>query len=663
MSLVKKISLSIAGLVIVVAATLGLTAFYFSSQAVKENVESGLLSSTQQGAIEVASTLRNQLDVLQEIANQSEVQHSPFRISKMSLEDDLVRLGYLDMALVDQTGKASYVMGDETENLGDKPYVMEGFLGHKNISDLIINPVSSQPELKYVVPVYRYDEVHNVLVARRDSSDLNKIIENIKYGKTGYAFIIDTAGVTLAHPDMSLVSSQFNVIEAGKSDDKFADVSRLLQVAVKGKPGIGEYEFDNKYMYCSYAPIEGSSWILVSVVEEGEVLASLDAMALNFFIAAIVLIILGVVLALLVSISIAKPIKVMADEILSIASYDLTETEAKHKYDKKKNEIGVIARSVNTLREELRKLVTRISKESHQVTTSSEALTAISEQSSAAAEEVARAIEEIANGASDQARETSRGVENIEEFGQIVTEEVALVAKLKEAAHKVEVLKNEGFEVLEALKVKTEESVASNHSVAEIIKATDASAEKIESANVMIQNLADQTSLLALNAAIEAARAGESGRGFAVVAEEIRKLAEQSNNFAVEISDIIKALLTKTDEAVEEMTKTESISQEQIQSLEETNKKFEGISEAVDDVNEISAVLDEFSETMKDKKEALHEMIESLSSVSQQNAAGTEEASASVEEQTAAMVQIAQASEALGQLAEGMDENISKFKL
>lgn len=663
MNLSKKMIISVVTLLVLVASTLGLTAYYFSSKALIKTSEEGLVESTALGAKEVASTIGFQLDILQEVANQSEVQDASFSLSRRALEGDVERLGYLDMALVKEKGTASYVLENTSKNLGDRPYVIEAFKGHKNVSDLLISSVTGEPVLMYAVPVYLGDYVQKVLVARRDGNSLNDVTDSIGFGDHGYAYIIDHDGVTIAHPNRDLVMSQFNVIEAGQSDDAFEDVARVLKKAVKGSADIDKYTYDGKNLYASYTPIEGTPWILVNVADEGEVLSGLDAMKFNIFIVALLMILVGVVIAVVLSLSIVKPIGQLSEEILMIASYDLSDSPSDHNYEEKKDEVGTIARSVNTLREELKTLVKGILNQAHAVASSSEELTATSDQSASASEEVARAIEDIANGATEQAKETAQGVDNINDFGNIVSEEVALVSKLKDAAFKVEALKNEGFEVLKELKEKTDDNVASTKKVHTIILATDESAEKIESANVMIQSIADQTSLLALNAAIEAARAGETGRGFAVVAEEIRKLAEQSNTFADEISLIIKSLLTKTDEAVQMMNQSEEITQGQMNSLKDTNDKFEGIAEAVDEVKDISDVLDEFSTTMMGKKDDLHQMIESLSSVSQQNAAGTEEASASVEEQTAAMAQIADASEELSKLAEGMQEDIMKFKL
>ncbi|MDZ7835737.1 MAG: methyl-accepting chemotaxis protein [Alkalibacterium sp.] len=116
---------------------------------------------------------------------------------------------------------------------------------------------------------------------------------------------------------------------------------------------------------------------------------------------------------------------------------------------------------------------------------------------------------------------------------------------------------------------------------------TNASAQKIGNASNMIKNIAEQTNLLALNAAIEAARAGDAGKGFAVVAEEIRKLADQSNGFTEEISEIVTDLNANTSQAVETMKEVAIVSELQSDKVSQTDNKFKGISKAIEDMNSV----------------------------------------------------------------------------
>jgi len=379
----------------------------------------------------------------------------------------------------------------------------------------------------------------------------------------------------------------------------------------------------------------------------------------------IVLIIIVSLIALAFSNNFTLPIKKMTDINRKLAKGDFSiNTEDKiEKYLSRKDEIGIMSRSIQEMVVNINSLINEISESATNVAASSEELTATSNQVAMASDEVAKTIEEIAGGAMDQAKETTEGAEEINVLGTIITTEIELVEMLNNSANTVDVLKEEGFTVLKDLEEKTTENNNAAKEVQEIIIDTNANADKIEAASDMIKGIAEQTNLLALNASIEAARAGEAGRGFAVVADEIRKLAEETNQFAGEISQTIAELSRMTSKGVKTMDKASIIVGAQMTSLDDTHNKFEGISEAIEEVKKIVNELNESTENMLEKKTQIINVIENLSAISEENAAGTEEAAASVEEQTASMAQISEASEELSKLAEDMQQSISRFKI
>lgn len=397
-------------------------------------------------------------------------------------------------------------------------------------------------------------------------------------------------------------------------------------------------------------------------MHESELLTKVQDMNKWMLIISVVAIALGILVVYIISGNIAKPIITASNFARRISELDIT-LDVDETLKKRKDEIGVLSNSFQSVTDSLRKFVRGISTASQQVAASSEELTATSDQVATTAEEVAKTIEEMAKGTGDQARDTEISAEKINEIGEMIAEEGRQRDVLNENADEVTRLKEEGVIAIRELVDKTKITNESTREVYRVVLEASESAKDIENASQMIQNIANQTNLLALNAAIEAARAGEAGKGFAVVADEIRKLADDSNKFTKEIKEIVMELIKNTTSAVTTMQGVEELIIEQDTVMEATRIKFDGIADSVEKTKEAIGVLNKTGQIMNEKKNEIIDVIQSLSALSQENAAGTQEASASVEQQTASMMQIAEASEELAKLAEEMQKSISKFKV
>ena len=327
------------------------------------------------------------------------------------------------------------------------------------------------------------------------------------------------------------------------------------------------------------------------------------------------------------------------------------------------DELGEIAKAIDNMQTSMKDMISKVIDKSSLVAASSEELTATSQQAANASEEVARTIEEIANGASEQAKDTENTVQSVNDMGNLMEKDSQNLKDLNQAAVLIDKEKEEGFNILKTLIEKTNQSTKSTKEVYEIIMSNNESAEKIDTASTMIQSIADQTNLLALNAAIEAARAGEAGRGFSVVAEEIRKLAEQSNNFTSDIKEVINELKAKSQSAVDTMKVVQTTIMDQTSSVKDTEGKFEAIARAIDSVNDIIEKLNESSKLMIQNKDIIISLSENLSAISEENAAGTQQASASMQEQAATIEEIANSGESLAEIAEELQALVAQFKI
>jgi len=187
--------------------------------------------------------------------------------------------------------------------------------------------------------------------------------------------------------------------------------------------------------------------------------------------------------------------------------------------------------------------------------------------------------------------------------------------------------------------------------------------EQIGGITRTITDIAEQTNLLALNAAIEAARAGEQGRGFAVVAEEVRKLAEESQEAAASIGALVGQIQAGTGKAVQVVTDGARQTNESVETVEQARASFLRIDSGVKDMSErverIADALRSFVSSGAEMQSGLEEVL----AVAEQSSASAEEVSATTEQTSASTQQIAASAQELATTAEHLQRLVAQFSL
>ena len=310
------------------------------------------------------------------------------------------------------------------------------------------------------------------------------------------------------------------------------------------------------------------------------------------------------------------------------------------------DEFGTMALAVRDMRQTISKVVQKTSDAASQFAASSEELTASAHQSSQASEQVAQSVtssagavveqQALINDAMDAINVATHSIETLTKTSDLVA---AMVGKAMDEA-------NAGTEAVEA-------SVNQIISVEKIVNDSALTVDKLgkrsqEIGQIVeaISGIAEQTNLLALNAAIEAARAGEHGRGFAVVSEEVRKLAEESQEAAQKIGTLIGEIQAETTNAVDSMQKGNAAVRAGTESVERLRDTFDSIkdasskveSEAKNMVRELKAVesatfkIRDCNDKTLEKGMGVSKEMESVSAAAQQQSASSEEISSAADE-------------------------------
>ena len=376
-------------------------------------------------------------------------------------------------------------------------------------------------------------------------------------------------------------------------------------------------------------------------------------------IALVIVVILSVITLILLLRSIKNSVDTILDGARHIAAGDL---RSKIMLDGD-DEFAHIAHQFNTMVESMQKMIRKIKATATDVAGSSEELTANANQSAQVTQNVAQSITEVAEAAEKQVTIVHKSHETIEEFQKGLEEAIVNQRHAREKTQATAQKATEGNAFVQSTVEQMNSIAQTVQQTGEIVSKLGERSKEIGNIVEIISNISGQTNLLALNAAIEAARAGEHGRGFAVVAEEVRKLAEESQNASQQISELIRSIQDETDQAVASMEEGRREAEKGKENVTATGESFSEILEMVEDVKKASlAVSDrvlELRENMGTIVDGMGEVDNSAKGIGNES----QNVSAATEEQAAGMEEIASSSRSLADMANDLQTETDKFKV
>ena len=647
--------------------------YYLSQQALVKSVDETAMSLGTDYSNRMQAEMQLIVTQLEDLAS---IQRVRTGSDKQQIFEALVeakkRIGKLDNFIyISPDGSAINSDGTKSQ-LGDREYFKKVVETKKPvISDPLVSRSTGKSSLYVAVPVMYNGQLTGVLTGPFALEKLSVMIKDLKFKETGYGAIADDSGLLIAHPYLPDLVGKFNYLQKKinpelklqqtELDDRLIN---LFSATASGKQNQGKYVFvDGITRVAVYTPIDlpgNQRWVMIVAAPEAETTAETTTLARTLLIISLIFIGFAVLFIILMSKRFAKPIALIRDECMLLTQGDLREREEKvHSQD----EIGQLAHGFREMRTNLRALVTKVQSQAEQVAASSEELTASAYQSADAANQVAGSITEIANGTEKQATSATH-------ISAVAEEMFASTKQVSTAARVVSEIAGNTSQEAELGRQAVEQAICQMKKIGQGSEAVQTAIEELAKGSYeiseivdLIASIAGQTNLLALNAAIEAARAGEHGRGFAVVAEEVRKLAEQSNQATQQIGALIERNQANMDQAVlatkvgAEGIKTGVMV---VNSAGETFKKIVGsITKLSDQTKEIADSVNQ----MASGSQTLVTSINEIDKVSKVNAGEAQSVSAATEEQSASMQEIASSSQSLAKLAGDLQQAVAKFRV
>lgn len=546
-----------------------------------------------------------------------------------------------------------------------------------SITQIVIFGSLSRKQFKDMVICYMedladsYQKTMNIRVAelaeegkQPDAAFWKKMVGglDIMGMKGSYAYIVDRNGIMCYHPTAEKIG------EPVENEAVNIAITKIKQGNIPKEAVSIKYEYHGAQKYAAYSVTEDGSYIFVVTADEdtalkssnGNMKSSDEIVIISIFWGSITMLICMVIVFFICDI-IVKPLEHIAELAMTFAELDFREDQSQKKLSVKKDEIGAISRAVDTLRGHLSGVIGRIEGHSATVMETSHMLNEDTELIFGTVQQVEQAVQEMTKGSATQAEETQRAMESIVLMGSMIEEnsiEMGELHNMAEGMYSSSEIAATTLNTMDAVNRKAQEAI---DLIYEQTNTTNESAVKIKAATTLITSIAEQTNLLSLNASIEAARAGEQGRGFAVVAGQIQKLAEESNESAKQIEEVIAHLIADSEKAVQTMDEVKVVMADQNENVGTTRERFSemhgGVEKTIQGIRNIAEKMEQIDKTRTD----VVDIVQNLTSLSEENAAGTQEVSASVVEMGEHMSRIANNSGELRQIADALQSEMDIF--
>lgn len=663
LSLERKLILTFIILIALPMVSMGIISYYNAASSLQSETEEKLETIKE----DVAIIIKNKIDDTKRFTN---IQSSNTTLIKVAetkggnLELNNEAYNYLKelisktdstiemVAVLDGTGKE--IVNNESPavniDLSDREYFKTAVSGKEAISDVLVSKTTGNTVIVIACPLKSGNNIVGVVIATVKFSTISDYVDSIKIGETGYAYMMNSDGLIVAHPVKDKILKE-NFTYSG--DDQFKQIVEKIK---KGETNSDFYTYEGVYKYLSYTPVD--NWRLVVTAPTKEYMKP----AIEVRNLTIIFVLVFVAIAIIISYifsrrSIINPIKSMEELMVKAGHGDLSVRSN----IKTGDEIETLGECFNRMLAEQEDIVRKVRIGASELVASSEELAASSEEINAATEEISKSIQDVSVDSDAQNDSVINASQVLVQLSSLVQIAQSKAISANKNADNTKSVANKGRErvkdTVEAM------SIINNctNETANVLKVVNELSDKVGKIIGTINSIAEQTNLLALNAAIEAARAGENGRGFTVVADEVRKLSEESNIGAREISALINEMIANIENAVDSMNGAISAVENGVEVVKDTDESLVDIIKAINEIDKDITGIAELTNDQVATSEEIIKLIDSIGTISEGNAANSHSVASAAEEQTAMIENLSATAQEVSAFAMELESLVERF--